>query len=187
VAGHKFYAPKGVGALYIREGRKLPPLLHGAGQEHGRRAGTENVLLLAGLGAAAGLARERLEADGVHLKTLRDRLHERLLEGFPQLVLNGPESQRLPNTLNVSFPGLQGSAILAGLPEVAASVGSACHAGEETHSPVLVAMGVPAAVARGAVRLSVGRPTTREEVERAAEMILGRVKELGGGPGGDAS
>ena len=187
VAGHKFYAPKGVGALYIREGRKLAPLLHGAGQEHGRRAGTENVLLLAGLGAAAGLAREGLTADGVYLKTLRDRLHERLLEGFPQLVLNGPEQERLPNTLNVSFPGLQGSAILAGLPELAASLGSACHEGEETHSPVLVAMGVPPAVARGAVRLSVGRPTTGEEVERAAEMILARVKELGGGTGGDAS
>ncbi len=172
VAGHKFYAPKGVGALYLRRGRELTPLLHGASQEGGRRAGTENLPYLVGLGEACRLARERQTADAAHLKNLRDLLHGKLKAGFPGLVLNGPESERLPSTLNVSFPGISGAELMAGVPEVAASLGSACHAGQESISPVLAAMGVAAAVARGAVRFSVGRPTTREEVEAAAAMIV---------------
>lgn len=178
LAGHKFYAPKGVGALYVRTGCAFGPLLHGAGQEGGRRAGTENVPYLVALGEACRLARERVAQDGPQLQDLRDLLHARLLAGFPELALNGPERERLPNTLNVSFPGLIGGDILGGIPELAASLGAACHSGEETISPVLAAMGVAPEVARGALRLSVGRPTTETEVERAAELLLARVGTL---------
>ena len=160
VAGHKFYAPKGVGALYVRRGAAFTPLLHGASQEGGRRAGTENVPYIVALGAACRLARERLPEAAAHLKGRRDRLHERLKALVPGLILNGPEAQRLPNTLNVSFPGVSGGELMAGLPELAASLGSACHAGREAVSPVLAAMGVPLDRARGAVRFSVGYPTT---------------------------
>lgn len=180
VAGHKFYAPKGVGALYVRPGCAFAPLLHGAAQEGGRRAGTENVPYVVALGEACRLARARLDQDGPRIKDLRDLLHERLLAGFPGLVLNGPVTKRLPNTLNVSFPGLSGSAILGGIPELAASLGAACHTGGETISPVLAAMGVTDEVARGALRLSVGRPTTEVEVARAAELLLEGVKRLKG-------
>jgi len=178
LAGHKFYAPKGVGALYVRPGCAFSPLLHGAAQEGGRRAGTENVPYIVALGEACALAREQLHQDASHLQGLRDLLHARLLAGFPGLVLNGPVTERLPNTLNVSFPGLSGSAILGGIPELAASLGAACHTGAETMSPVLAAMGLAMEVARGALRLSVGRPTTAAEVERAAELLLARVREL---------
>jgi cysteine desulfurase len=171
VAGHKFYAPKGVGALYVRSGAALTPLLHGASQEGGRRAGTENVPYLVALGAACRLARERLPGAAGHLQSLRDRLHEHLQALFPGLILNGPEVQRLPNTLNVSFPGVSGGELMAGLPDVAASLGSACHAGREDISPVLAAMGVPVDRARGAVRFSVGYPTTLAEVDQAAARL----------------
>jgi cysteine desulfurase len=180
VAGHKFYAPKGVGALYVRPGAAFTPLLHGASQEGGRRAGTENVPYIAALGEAARLARERLDQDGPHLKAMRDLLHERLRAGFPGLALNGPEQERLPNTLNVSFPGLSGCDLMAAVPEVAASLGSACHAGAVAVSPVLAAMGVSAERARGAVRFSVGRYTTAAQVEEAAALILARARTLKG-------
>ncbi len=180
LAGHKCYAPKGVGALYVRPGVSFTPLLHGGGQEGGRRSGTENVPYIVALGAACRLARERLPGESQHLRGLRDLLHGRLRAGFPGLVLNGPEHERLPNTLNVSFPGLRGSDLLGGLPELAASLGAACHAGVESLSPVLTAMGVPSEVARGALRLSVGRPTTQEEVETAAQLLLTRVRQLTG-------
>jgi cysteine desulfurase len=178
VAGHKVYAPKGVGALYVREGAPLVPLLHGASQEGGRRAGTENVPYLAGLGEACRLAQERLAQDMEIYQGLRDLLHERLRAGFPPLVLNGPAAAGLPNTLNVSFPGLSGRAILAGVPEVAASLGAACHGDLEEPSPVLTAMGLPRDLALAAVRLSVGRLTTTAEVEQAAGLILGAVGRL---------
>jgi cysteine desulfurase len=180
VAGHKVYAPKGVGALYVREGTPLTPLLHGGGQEGGRRSGTENVPYIVGLGEACRLVRERLHADQAHFLALRDRLHSRLKEGFPRLVLNGHKSERLPNTLNVSFPGLSGRAILSGLWDLEASVGAACHGDEERPSPVLSAMGTPPETALGAVRLSVGRNTTPAEVDEAARLILARVRELAG-------
>ena len=178
VAGHKFYAPKGVGALYVRPGATLTPLLHGASQEGGRRAGTENVPYMVALGAACRLARERLPLAPAHLQGLRDRLQALLGNGAPGLILNGPETERLPNTLNVSFPGLAGCDLMSGLPEVAASLGSACHAGQEAISPVLAAMGVPLAVARGAVRFSVGFPTGLTEVEEAAALLLQRLRRL---------
>ncbi len=184
VAGHKFYAPKGVGALYVRAGASLAPLLHGASQEGGRRAGTENVPYMVALGEACRLAREHLAATTAHLRDLRDLLQARLKSAFPALVWHGPEGaeeERLPNTLNVSFPGLSGCDLMAQIPELAASLGSACHAGQEAISPVLAAMGVPPEVARGAVRFSVGRPTTRDEVEQAANLLRQRGRALLGG------
>jgi len=178
VAGHKCYAPKGVGALYVRQDRNFTPLLHGGGQEGGRRSGTENVPYIVALGEACRLARQRLSGDRAHFQALRDRLHRLLRESYPDLVLNGHETERLPNTLNVSFPGLSGRAILSGIWEMEASVGAACHGDEEHPSPVLTAMGVSPEVALGAVRLSVGRTTTPADVEKAAQLILARVQEL---------
>lgn len=178
LAGHKFYAPKGIGALYIRNGGQLTPLVHGASQEGGRRAGTENVILDVALGLAGELAGKQLVQDSEHFYAMRERLHQRLHEGFPALVLNGPKIERLPNTLNVSFPGLSGAEILAGIPELAASTGAACHGPEVKLSHVLAAMGVPPEVGQGAIRLSVGRQTTEAEVDRAAALLLERVRTL---------
>ena len=169
LAGHKFYAPKGVGALYVRTGTPIRSVLHGAEQEHGLRPGTEHVAAIVALGAAAALAKASLPATSEHLRTLRDQLHEHLSGAIPGLRLNGHPEHRLPNTLHVSFPGVSGRALLAEAAEVvAASVGSACHSEHDAVSGVLAAMGVDAAQAAGAVRLSVGRMTTPEEVTRAA-------------------
>jgi cysteine desulfurase len=172
IAGHKLYAPKGVGALYVRRGVRLEPLVHGAGHESGRRAGTENVPYVVGLGVAAEIARRSLPAATERLRTLRDRLHAALKARLgDRIVLNGHPTERLPNTLNVSVVGCVGAELLARVLGVAASTGSACHEGAVTLSPVLAAMGVPPAVGRGAIRLSVGRWTTEGEVDRAAELI----------------
>ncbi len=181
LAGHKFYAPKGVGALYVRPGAVFTPLLHGASQEGGRRAGTENVPYMVALGEACRLARERLPGVGAHIQSLRDRFHALLMAGIPGLRLNGPEADRIPNTLNVSFPGVYGAELMAGLPMLAASLGSACHAGCEAVSPVLAAMGLPAAAARSAVRFSLGWPTTPDEVAEAAALLLQRWRRMTGG------
>lgn len=168
VAGHKFYATKGVGALYVRKGTPIAPVLVGADHEHSLRPGTENVPALVGLGEAARLAMERLDALGPRLRRLRDRLHQRLRQEIPGLVLNGHPEERLPNTLNISFPGISGRALLERTAaDVAASVGSACHAEIGTLSGALAAMGADAVTARGAVRFSVGAPTTEEEIDRA--------------------
>ena len=172
LAGHKFYAPKGVGALYVRRGTPIQQVLHGAGQEHGLRPGTENVAGIVALGAAAALARRSLPAAAVHLRALRDHLHQHLLAAVPDLRLNGHPEHRLPNTLHVSFPGVSGRALLGEVADVvAASVGSACHSAHDAVSGVLAAMGADAARAAGAVRLSVGRGTTLDEVERAADAL----------------
>ena len=172
LAGHKFYAPKGVGALYVRRGTPIAPIQFGAGQEHGLRPGTENVAQMVGLGAAARLARERLPAATQKLRSLRDALHERLRAGVPGLMLNGHPSERLPTTLNVSFPGISGRELLARVAaRVAASVGSACHSDTDTVSGVLAAMGCDARRAAGAVRLSVGWMTTPQEIEAAAAAL----------------
>ena len=130
------------------------------------------------LGAACRLARERAPGAEAHLRGLRDRLHELLLAGVPGLTLNGPEVERLPNTLNVSFPGISGDELMAGLPDLAASLGSACLAGQEAISPVLAAMGVPVDLARGAVRFSLGAPTTMAEVDQAAALLLNKARTL---------
>ncbi len=177
LAGHKLYAPKGVGALYVRKGVTLDNLMHGAGHEQGRRAGTENVPYLIGLGTACDIARDSLPEAMFRLRTLRDRLHQRLREVLGErLVLNGHPEKRLPNTLNVSFLGHVGGELLQRTPGIAASTGSACHEGKVSRSPVLCAMGVPLEVNAGAVRLSVGRFTTEEEIERAAELLLTAVR-----------
>jgi cysteine desulfurase len=170
VAGHKVYAPKGIGALYIREGTRVEPFVHGAGHEAGRRAGTENVLLAVALGAACEVARKWVGMPQV--KILRDRFWEGLSGIFGEKVtLNGHPSDRLPNTLNVNFVGRVGAEILAMLSGVAASTGSACHAGSVTLSPVLAAMGVPPGEGMGAVRFSLGRATTWEELEEVLGML----------------
>jgi cysteine desulfurase len=174
IAGHKVYAPKGIGALYVRRGVELEPLIHGAGHESGRRAGTENVPYIIGLGIAAKLAAEGLPTATVRLHQLRDKLHDLLKSALGErLVLNGHPEQRLPNTLNVSFIGQIGSELLEKVPGLAASTGSACHEGTVSRSPVLCAMEVPLEVNHGAVRLSVGRYTTESEIERAAAMLIG--------------
>jgi cysteine desulfurase len=174
VAGHKLYAPKGVGALWMREGLEVEPLLHGAGHEAGHRAGTENVLEIVGLGAACALA-EKWVCDA-ELPRLRDHFWRGLRDRFgDRIVLNGQTEQRLPNTLNVSFLGHSGSDILATIPEVAASTGSACHAGSTEISPVLKAMGVNEKVGVGAVRFSLGRMTTLAEIDRVLELLEARV------------
>lgn len=170
IAGHKLYAPKGIGALYVRRGVILDPLVSGSGQEGGRRAGTENVAGMVALGVASSLAAHDLPTAQEHLRDLRDLLYAQLTSRVP-LTLNGHPDLRLPNTLNVSFPGVWGQTILDSAPDVAASTGSACHSGLAEPSPVLSAMGIPTPVALGAVRLSLGRFTTRNEVLRAADLL----------------
>ncbi|WP_406263748.1 cysteine desulfurase [Streptomyces sp. NBC_00191] len=179
VVGHKMYAPKGVSALYVRHGVTLEPLLYGGGQEHGLRAGTENVALAVALGTAAHLAAADLESGGPErVAGLRDRLHASLVEALPGRVhLNGPEEPRLPNTLNISIDGVRGHELLAAVPEIAASTGSACHSGTHTPSPVLHAMGLDDARSLGALRLSIGRWTTAHDIDRAAEALITAARE----------
>ncbi|KAF0166999.1 MAG: cysteine desulfurase [Rhodocyclaceae bacterium] len=172
LAGHKFYGPKGIGALYVRRGTAIKPILFGADQEHGLRPGTENVAQIVGAGETARLARSRLPHATRHLATLRDDLHRRLAEGVPGLLLNGHPDQRLPNTLHVSFPFVSGRDLLAATRDVAASVGSACHSDADAVSGVLAAMGCSASRARGAVRLSVGNPTTGKDIDAAAACLV---------------
>lgn len=166
VAGHKLYGPKGIGAIYIRHGISVCPLIHGAGQEQGRRAGTENVLLSVGLGAACRQARALQGEEATRIQRLRDYLHKGLKDYIPELVLNGSPHERLPNTLNISLPGMGGVQLLTKLRDVCASTGSACHEGSRDLSPVLRAMGVPEEVVKGAVRLSLGRWTTQNELDQ---------------------
>ncbi len=172
LAGHKLYAPKGVGALYVKAGTELAPLVLGAGHEGGRRPGTENVASIVGLGVACEIARRDLEASSTRLRRLRDQLWDLLRVEVAGLAINGAPGARLPNTLNVRFPEVSGTALLAGAPEVAASTGSACHDGRETASAVILAMGVPPASAAGSVRLTLGRGTTDEHVETAARALV---------------
>ena len=173
VAAHKFGGPKGVGALYVRTGVELRPVILGGGQERGLRSGTENVAGIAGLGAAAGLATKQPP----EVVALRDLLHRLLVEALGErVVLNGHPERRLPNTLNVSIAGTVGAQLLAATPEIAASTGSACHDGSPG-SPVLKAMGVSPARAAAAIRLSVGRSNERDEVRRAAEALVAAVKK----------
>ena len=170
VAGHKVYAPKGIGALYIREGTKIEPFVHGAGHEAGRRAGTENILLAVALGAACETARKWIGMPQV--QAVRDRLWEALKGIFGERVtLNGHPTKRLPNTLNLNFVGRVGAEVLAKMPGVAASTGSACHAGSVILSPVLAAMGVPPEEGMGAVRFSLGRTTAWEDLEEVIRLL----------------
>jgi cysteine desulfurase len=173
VAGHKLYAPKGVGVLFVRQGVKLENLMHGAGHEAGRRAGTENVPYDVGLGMACVVARSSLPGATARLKGLREGLWERLRAGLGErIVLNGHPEKRLPNTLNVSFTGHVGAELLEKVPRLAASTGSACHEGKVSQSPVLCAMGVRPEIGKGAVRLTVGRFTTEAEIDEAADLLV---------------
>jgi cysteine desulfurase len=169
LAGHKLYGPKGVGALYVRAGIVLEPLIHGAEQERGLRAGTENVAGIVGLGTACALADTELREGGGHLCALRDDLFSRLAAAIPDLRLHGHPERRLPNTLNVGVSGIAGAALLAEAPGVAASTGSACHAGRTEPSGILLAMGLSREEALTAVRLSLGRFTTEGDVWRAPD------------------
>jgi len=177
IAGHKLYAPKGVGALYIRKGIAIEPLIHGAGHESGRRAGTEDVLLIAGLGKACEIAKKYL--DDNKIQDLRNRFWEMLQKNFGnEVVLNGHPTHRLPNTLNISFDRRVGSEILARLDGVAASTGAACHSGSIELSPVLKAMGVSPEVGMGAIRFSLGRTTTIDEIETVIGLLKKTVRLL---------
>jgi cysteine desulfurase len=173
VAGHKLYGPKGVGALVVRKGVEITPLIRGAGHERGLRAGTENVLGAVGLGAACELAATEVDDEGPRLADLRDRLRRRLAEAVPGLVEHGNSAERLPNTLSVAFPDVDSGRLMARLAdEVAVSAGAACHAEGVDVSHVLTAMGVSDEVALGTVRFSVGRFTTADEVDRGAGRVL---------------
>lgn len=178
VAGHKLYAPKGVGALYVRSGTPMERILFGAGQERGLRPGTENLLEIVGLGMAAAVAKDQLVEEIPRLKALRDRLQDLLFRAFPEARLNGHPEQRLPNTLSVSFPGTTADALLGAMPMVAASAGAACHSDQVRISHVLEAMGVPREAAQGTLRFSVGRFTRREDVETAAAIIQRAVRQV---------
>ena len=170
IAGHKIHAPKGVGALYIRSGTKIEPFVHGAGHERGRRAGTESAMLVAALGEACRLAGDRTRIS--RIRTLRDRFWMALQQRFgDRVALNGHPEARLPNTLNVSFVGKEGAEVLAGLEGVAASTGSACHEGRVELSPVLAAMRIPEHVGMGAVRFSLGKATTDEEIDTVVSRL----------------
>jgi cysteine desulfurase len=181
VAGHKIYAPKGIGALYIREGVGPEVFCHGAGQENGRRAGTENVLEIVGLGKACEIALQHLAQNAAHMQAMRDRLEAGLAEALTGVRFNGHREKRLPNTCSVSFRDLEANRILEeiGL-EVAASAGAACHADQVEISHVLTAMGVPQAWAMGTLRFTTGRTTTAAEIDRALEVIVAAVKKLRG-------
>jgi cysteine desulfurase len=181
IAAHKFYGPKGIGALYIREGTPLHPILYGASQERGLRPGTENIPEIAGLGAAAAIAREELRNRVSAMKRLSRHFHAQLRKDIPGIRLNGHPTKRLPNTLNLSFPGISGSALLEMLcTTIAASTGSACHAGCHSPSAVLTAMGMSDALALSAVRFSLGRGTTEKQLGRAAKAIAAAYRRLSG-------
>jgi cysteine desulfurase len=170
IAGHKVYAPKGIGALYIRKGIPIEPLIHGAGHESGRRAGTENVLLIVGLGKACEVAKRYLNDD--RILELRNRFWKLLHDNFGEkVVLNGHPVDRLPNTLNVSFVGKAGGEILSRLDGVAASTGAACHSGSVELSPVLKAMRISPEAGMGAIRFSLGRTTTVQELKRVDALL----------------
>ncbi len=177
VVGHKVYAPKGVGALYVRRGVQLSPRAFGGGHERGLRPGTENVASIVGLGAACALATRDLATVRAHLTARRDQLLELLTDAIAGIAVNGDLDACLPNTLSVAFPDVAGAELLARAPEVAASTGSACHEGQDIASPALQAMGL-AERARGTVRLSIGRDTTGSDIERAAAALIGAFHEL---------
>ncbi|CAG0981987.1 cysteine desulfurase [Myxococcaceae bacterium] len=172
IAGHKLYAPKGVGALYVKRGTPLVPFALGASHERGLRPGTENVASIVGLGAACEAVGRDLDLMAARMQRLRDVFWEQLASGVPGLALNGHHELRLPNTLNVRFPRASGSAVLDGAPEIAASTGSACHEGHESASAVILAMGVGPDEALGSVRLTLGRGTSEDDVVRAAEALV---------------
>ena len=181
VAGQKVYGPKGIGALYVRSSLALEKFCIGAGQEKGRRAGTENVMGIVGLGKACAIALKDLDSNMARMQYLRDRLHGGLLSRLTGIQLNGHQERRLPNTVSLSFKGLEANRILEeiGL-EVAASAGAACHADTVELSHVLVAMGIPVEWAKGTLRFSVGKMTTEAEIDKAIRVVADAVEKLRG-------
>ncbi len=171
IAGHKLYAPKGIGALYIRQGVRLEKILWGAGQERGLRPGTEPVALAVGLGKACALAAHDLPAEAKRQQDLRERLYKGLKEIFPEIIRHGHQAETLPNTLSVAFPGYRGEEILKALPRLCASTGAACHDRSVSISHVLAAMKVPPEIAQATLRLSLGRSTTLAEIEEALTLF----------------
>ena len=180
LSGHKLHAPKGIGVLYVRKGVRFRPFLRGGHQEKGRRAGTENVPYIVGLGAAAKLAADHMQEERVNVALLRDRLEQGLLEQIPDCMVNGDVENRLPNTTNIAFKNVEGEAILLMLDRlgVCASSGSACTSGSLEPSHVLRAMGVPFTYAHGSIRLSLSRYSTQEEVDYVIENFPGVIKTL---------
>ena len=172
IAGHKLYAPHGVGALYVRSGTAIEPLIIGAGHEQGLRPGTENVASIVGLGAACVAANRDLAKESARIRGLRDRLWGRLVDQIPGLALNGHPVNRLPNTLNARFPGISGNALLTSCTAIAASTGSACHEAGSSASAVILAMGIPGEKAIGSVRLTLGRGNSRDDIDRAADELI---------------
>lgn len=181
IAGHKLYAPKGIGALYLRNGVDPEIFCHGAGQERGIRAGTENVLEIVGLGKACEIAARDLDRNKTHMKAMRDRLEAYLTSALEDVRINGHLEKRLPNTSSISFLGLEANRILeeVGL-EVAASAGAACHSDHVQISHVLEAMQIPESWSKGTLRFTTGRMTTVEEIDRAADVVVSAVKKLRG-------
>ena len=182
IAGHKLYAPKGVGVLYIRRGITLPPLLLGAGQERGRRPGTENVPYIVALGEACRIAGTMLERESKRLSALTGDLIAALKREIPGIILVGHPTQRLPNTVNVLFPNASGRKVLEKCRCVMASTGSACHADSEEPSAILTALGIARDQALGAVRLSLGRGTTKEDVADAAADLAAAWRSVSAAP-----
>ncbi len=178
LAGHKLYAPKGIGALYIKDGLALEPFCHGAGQEAGRRAGTENVAMIAGLGKACEIAKRDLEKNAVHMQALRDRLEAAVTGEILGTRINGHPQHRLPNTSSISFFGLEANRLLDAIRDrVAASAGAACHSDTIAVSHVLSAMAMDEQWAKGTIRLSTGRMSTRQEIDEAAKILIAAAKK----------
>jgi len=178
IAGHKFYAPKGIGVLFVREGLDVEPLLHGAGHEGGYRAGTENTPYIVGLGQAAFLAASLLDESAGIAASLRDKFWNTISSSIPRALLHGFAADRLPNTASIAFPGVLGGDMLARVPEVCASLGAACHSSGEHSSGTLHAMGVDSELAKGTIRFSFGRKTTVADAERAATLMVGAWEAL---------
>jgi len=177
VAGHKFYAPKGIGAIYIKGGRKLGPLLHGAGHERGLRSGTENAAYIVGLGMACEIAAPILETEGLRQRRLGLRLYDGLRRSGLNVHLNGHPDKKLPNTWNISFEGFDAVSVMEALSGVAVSPGAACHGNLVEPSHVLAAMGANPALARGAIRFSLGRETTEAEIDEVIEKLGKELKQ----------
>jgi len=178
VAGHKLYAPKGVGALYIRDGINIEPFIHGAGHEGGRRAGTENVASIVGLGKSSEIAAKDMSKNTNHVITLRERLFKKLLEKIEGVYLNGHPEKRLPNTLNISFENIDAYDLLSRTSEIAASTGSACHADTRSLSPVLAAMGIKEKYGFGSIRFSLGKYTSEEEIDSAVDLLVENIRKM---------
>lgn len=183
LSAHKFYGPKGVGALYIRRGTKIHPLMHGGEQERKRRAGTENVPCIAGLGEAAKIASKEMKQEYSHVKKLRDKLENKIKDSIDYIRLNGHRTERLPSTSNISFEFIEGESLILNLDlkGIAASTGSACTSGSLEPSHVLLAIGVPPAIAQGSIRFSLGRDNQKEDIDYTVENlveIVGRLREM---------